>query len=311
MSAFSTALIFDILLAITLVSVALAAVTARDQFASVILFIVYGLFIAIAWTRLDAVDVALAEAAIGAGLTGVLLIAAAARLRPQAAPARSGATAWIAGACAGLAASGALAWAAISIPLTGGLRGPVADNLAATGLGSPVTATLINFRGYDTLLETFVLFAALAAAWAVTPSDLWRESLGPRHHAQPEGVLATFGRLVPPLGLIVAIHLVWSGADAHGGAFQAGAVLAAVWIVAVMAGVQPAPRTDAMSMRALVVVGPAIFLGVGIAGLTWGAFLTLPPPYAKALTLLIEAGLTISVAATLMALVLGAPRRRA
>ena len=76
------ALIFDGLLTLMILGLALGAVLARDLFASVVLFIIYGLFIAVAWTQLDALDVALAEAAIGAGLTGVLLISASARLTP-------------------------------------------------------------------------------------------------------------------------------------------------------------------------------------------------------------------------------------
>ena len=41
----------------------------------------FGMLLALAWMRLQAPDVALAEAAIGAGLTGALLMAAVARLR--------------------------------------------------------------------------------------------------------------------------------------------------------------------------------------------------------------------------------------
>ena len=44
-------------------------------------FVAYGLLLSIAWVALSAIDVALTEAAIGGGLTGVLLIGAAARLR--------------------------------------------------------------------------------------------------------------------------------------------------------------------------------------------------------------------------------------
>ncbi len=44
------------------------------------MFICFGLVMALAWVRLDAPDVALAEAAIGSGLTGALLLAAWARL---------------------------------------------------------------------------------------------------------------------------------------------------------------------------------------------------------------------------------------
>jgi energy-converting hydrogenase B subunit D len=46
----------------------------RDLVQSVFFFIVFGLVMAIAWVRLYAPDIALAEAAIGAGLTGVLLL---------------------------------------------------------------------------------------------------------------------------------------------------------------------------------------------------------------------------------------------
>ena len=53
----------------------------RAAFTAVVVFVVYGLLVAIAWVRLFAVDVALTEAAIGSGLTGMLLLGAAARLR--------------------------------------------------------------------------------------------------------------------------------------------------------------------------------------------------------------------------------------
>jgi uncharacterized MnhB-related membrane protein len=45
--------------------------------------VTFGLLLALAWMRLDAPDVALAEAAIGAGLTGALLMATIARLRER------------------------------------------------------------------------------------------------------------------------------------------------------------------------------------------------------------------------------------
>lgn len=48
------------------------------------LFITFGLLMAISWVRLNAIDVAIAEVAIGAGLTGALLLAALGRLQKQA-----------------------------------------------------------------------------------------------------------------------------------------------------------------------------------------------------------------------------------
>ena len=44
-------------------------------------FVAYGLILALVWVRLAAVDVAMTEAAIGSGVTGALLVGAAARLR--------------------------------------------------------------------------------------------------------------------------------------------------------------------------------------------------------------------------------------
>jgi uncharacterized MnhB-related membrane protein len=67
-------LVFDIGLCLLLLGVALAAVVGRHLFGAIVFFIAYGLLVAVAWVRLESVNVALAEAAIGAGLTGVLLL---------------------------------------------------------------------------------------------------------------------------------------------------------------------------------------------------------------------------------------------
>lgn len=66
-------LVFDIVLAVSLLWSAIRALSVRNLFRAVILFIVFGLLMALAWARLGAVDIALAEAAIGAGLSGALL----------------------------------------------------------------------------------------------------------------------------------------------------------------------------------------------------------------------------------------------
>lgn len=73
-------LLFDGLLGLSLLWLAWRALSNPDLFKAIVLFISFGLLMALAWVRLDAPDVALAEAAIGAGLTGALLLAAWARL---------------------------------------------------------------------------------------------------------------------------------------------------------------------------------------------------------------------------------------
>lgn len=77
-------LAFDGLLALTLVGVAWQLLWGEGLFRSVLLFIAFGLLLSLTWVRLGAPDVALAEAAIGAGVTGALLLVALGRLRRMA-----------------------------------------------------------------------------------------------------------------------------------------------------------------------------------------------------------------------------------
>lgn len=83
------ALVLDASLVLLIVGIATWTVLVRDAFPAIAGFAVYGLLLALAWVRLAAVDAALTEAAIGGGLTGVLLIRAAVRLRSTEAAARA------------------------------------------------------------------------------------------------------------------------------------------------------------------------------------------------------------------------------
>ncbi|NKN32762.1 Na(+)/H(+) antiporter subunit B [Marichromatium bheemlicum] len=74
-----TLLLFDLVLIATLLTLAVAALNSAEPRRAVMLFIAFGLWLALIWARLRAPDVALAEAAIGAGLGGALMLAAARR----------------------------------------------------------------------------------------------------------------------------------------------------------------------------------------------------------------------------------------
>jgi uncharacterized MnhB-related membrane protein len=73
--------VFDTVLAVLLVWLAWRAVSDTDPLRAVVKFIVLGLVLALSWLRLGAPDVALAEAAVGSGLTGALLLVALRRWR--------------------------------------------------------------------------------------------------------------------------------------------------------------------------------------------------------------------------------------
>lgn len=72
---------FDLVMVLAMIWLAWRSLADRDLFRSVITFIALGLLIALAWVRLRAPDIALAEAAIGSGLTGALILSALARMR--------------------------------------------------------------------------------------------------------------------------------------------------------------------------------------------------------------------------------------
>ena len=74
-------LIFDFVLVVLLIWLAWRSMTDPDLLRAVVRFIIMGLLMAVAWVRLNAADVALAEAAVGSGLTGALILSAWARKR--------------------------------------------------------------------------------------------------------------------------------------------------------------------------------------------------------------------------------------
>ena len=76
--------LFDLVLAVLLTTLAWGALSSRELFRGVVLFIAFGFVMSLAWVRLVAPDLALAEAAIGAGLTGALLLDAARQVRDDA-----------------------------------------------------------------------------------------------------------------------------------------------------------------------------------------------------------------------------------
>lgn len=78
-----TGLALDLLLVAALLWSAMQSLTSANLFRGVVLFIIFGLFMTLAWARLKAPDLALTEAVIGAGLTGALLLNGVGQLRAK------------------------------------------------------------------------------------------------------------------------------------------------------------------------------------------------------------------------------------
>lgn len=277
-------------------ALAAAVLFARDLRAAAILFVAFGLLLALAWARLGAADVALAEAAIGAGVTGALLIDAAAQLAAgsRAPPAQR--LARFAVGALSIALAVALAQAVLPLPASDG----AATRLAAQALPDaeivhPVTAVLLAFRAYDTLLEIAVLLIAVVAAQSAPPVA--------RPPVAPDPVLARVAGVTVPLAVLVAVYLLWAGATRTGGAFQAGAVAAGAMLLARFARLSFDPLRAPPARRAVLALGLAMFIAVALAaGAAAGHVLAYPPGATGALVLMVEAALMISIAASLVAL---------
>jgi multisubunit Na+/H+ antiporter MnhB subunit len=225
----SLALVFDSGLAALVLIVAIWTLVTRETGAAAVGFVAYGLLLTLVWMRLAAPDVALTEAAIGSGVTGTLLLGAAARLRPTEATAeaeRPGKAMRFVVALLCVSVSAGIAGIILLLPEPAPTLAPEAlAALPATGLGNAVTAVLLSYRSIDTLLETVVLVLALLGVWSLAPDRVWGGHPGVRSPAKPERVLTFLAQLLPPFGILVAIHLFWIGADAPGGKFQAATIL--------------------------------------------------------------------------------------
>ncbi len=180
----------------------------------------------------------------------------------------------------------------------------VAEHLDQSGVSNPVTAVLLNFRSYDTLLEIGVLLVAMVAVWSM---DRGTRELA-REEDVTDPVLEALARLVVPLAGVTAVYLTWAGSHSTGGAFQAGALLAGAGVLLAAAGFLRPPTAAWGPVRALAAMGVYVFVGVGLGVIPWtGHLLAYPEGWAYPLILGVEAVLTVSIAVVLVELFVDVP----
>lgn len=310
--------LFDIVLAAGLVLVAWRAIFAGTLFKCVVLFIAFGLLMSLAWVRLDAPDIALAEAAIGAGITGALMLDALGHVAgepasreardepdPDQAPsslARPLRVVLLA-AAGGLAVlSGAALW--LLPDGYPGLAGPALAAVADHPVANAATVVLLDLRAYDTFLEMAVFLVAVLGALILKARAIREPRAVPPAHGSE--MLQAVARWLAPLMVLMAGYLLWAGTARSGGAFPAGAILGAAGVLLFLAHLGRSFVADTRAVRLLLSVGVATFLAAGLAGLVGGrAFLDYAPGAAYAVIVLVEAMLTLSIGVTL-ALLYGA-----
>jgi multicomponent Na+:H+ antiporter subunit B len=146
--------------------VTLAIVRQRDLFSVVVLTTIYSFLMASVLIALDAVDVAMTEASVGAGISTVVLLATLHLIKStEMRPVRAQWLPLVVTICTGVV----LVWGTLRLPEFGAADAPIhkhvaprylAESVRETGVPNVVTSVLADYRGFDTLGETTVIFTA-------------------------------------------------------------------------------------------------------------------------------------------------------
>jgi len=278
--------LFAVFLLSLLILTAVAIVRTDNLFVAVMLTGIFSLLMAANFFVLDAADVALTEAAIGAGVTTVLFLGALALTSEHE---KSVSTRrWLSMGVVFVTIL-ILIYAIFEAPYLGDPLAPVQQHVAPwyleqtpvlIDIPNVVTAVLGSFRGYDTLGELIVILTACIGVLFILggrrgqkspPSNsntLLSTAHGLRHHLIPKVV----GLLLVPFIVLFGLYVQFHGEYGPGGGFQAGAIVAAgIILYALLEGEEQAlkaiPRSALMGM----VIGGAMLYGaVGIAGIALG-----------------------------------------
>jgi len=146
--------------------ITIAIVRQRSLFGVVILAGIYSFLMASILIVLDAVDVAMTEASVGAGVSTVLLLATLHLTKTTENPPihRN-----LIPLCLSLVTGVALVWGTLVLPPFGTADAPIhkhvvprylTQTIKETNVPNAVTSVLADYRGYDTLGETTVIFTA-------------------------------------------------------------------------------------------------------------------------------------------------------
>lgn len=313
--------LFFFTLSFVLIS-AVLAVNARDLFVSTVWLSVFSLMMASNFFILDAADVAITEAAVGAGVSTVLFLSALA-LTGEKESGRGGYR--LLPSVALLTLAVVLIVVSLDQPRLGDPSAPVHQHVAPWFLSETpvlidipnvVTAVLASFRGYDTLGETLVVFTAGIGVLAVlgfrpkrkaviTAAEVSRKTVRIRDHL----VLRVVGKLLIPVIMLFALVVQFHGEYSPGGGFSAGALFAsAVMLYGILEGADRSMKVmPQLVMLRLAALGASIYTFVGIFGMILGgnfldySVLSSNPVAGQQLgILLIEFGVGLTVASVLV-----------
>ncbi len=297
----------------------------RDLFTAVMLMGFFSLLSAALFTVLDAVDVAFTEAAVGAGVSTVLMLRTLALTSTRAKPRFNRPRLFP--LLAVTAIGGVLVYGTFDMPRFGDPQAPIHtymeprflnDSPDEIGVPNIVTAVLASYRGYDTFGEATVIFTAAVGVLLLLGGPHRLEIGG--HHLRDDLVLRVSLKMLIAFLMLFGLYVQFHGDYGPGGGFQAGVIFAAAVILyALVFGLKKAESIfKRRPVEALIAGGVLLYGSVGLASLFLGDnfldydHLAHDPVHGQHYgILLVELGVGITVTAVMIALYFLFATRRA
>jgi multicomponent Na+:H+ antiporter subunit B len=292
----------------------------KDLLAVIMLLGIYSLLSASFFVAMDAVDVAFTEAAVGAGISTLLMLVTISmtgrsehhvRHKPLLA------------LTVVLITGGLLIYGTLDMPHFGSAEAPIHqhvapryidDSMQEIGVPNIVTSVLASYRAFDTFGEVVVIFTAGIGVLALLSVVRRRgytlddEAFNSTMHEQ-HLVLRIVTKMMIPFILLYALYVQFHGDFGPGGGFQAGVIFAsAIFLYTMLFGMSTARKVINQSfIQILAATGALIYGSVGVVSLLNGknffdySALSADPLAGQHLgILLIELGVGITVASVMV-----------
>ncbi|WP_158853399.1 DUF4040 domain-containing protein [Saccharothrix deserti] len=264
---------------------ALAITRMRALYEATMLTALFSLVTGSLFVLLDAVDVAFTEAAVGVGISTVLLLGVLSltRSREAVTPRRRRLPA----ALVVLFTGGTLGYAAQDLPPFGSATTPVRDHPVTEtylyqsqqdmGIPNTVTSVLASYRGLDTLGELVVVFTAGVTVLLLLGPLTRRNRPVKRDLVLADyRVLRVVSGVLMPFILLFALYVLFHGDYGAGGGFQAGVIFASGFVLyGLVFGLDRVQQVlPQRVLWVLIPLGLLLFMGLGVATvLLGGSFL--------------------------------------
>jgi len=263
--------------------VAFAIIKMKDLFSVIMLLGIYGLLSASFFVAMDAVDVAFTEAAVGAGISTLLILLVITMTgRSENTTRHKPLLALLVVVFTGAL----LIYGTLDMPYFGSADAPINNHVAPRyingsmeeiGIPNIVTSVLASYRAFDTFGEVVVIFTAgigVLALLSVVPRPEDSKKITPVNDSMHEQylVIRVVTKILLPFILLFALYVQFHGDFGPGGGFQAGVIFsAAIILYTMLFGLNTARKVMNQSVVQLIAaMGVLLYACVGVVSLLNG-----------------------------------------